>query len=155
MSFFKVTFAVESHSIGKALEVLGALGKDVSTGFVVERQEEGTPPAPDHDAPPARLPKARTAKASGRGKPKRREPHIRMGRPPERQSAAVLLERLRRGPATQRDLVEALVANGFKPGSLASALSRLKREGKVVPAGAQQTPQGRGTTLWTVAPEDA
>ena len=121
MSYYKVTFAVESNALGSTLESLaiGIREGVISKSFVVEREEESVNPGAHKEPPRIKADQIRKQK---RGRPKRING--------KNGQLGALTDHVRlHGPASYADLGKALAARGFSKSGAGSAIMRALTHG--------------------------
>lgn len=121
MSYYKVTFAVESRALSATLETLslGIREGVISKSFVVEREEEILNPTAHVETPPRIKAAAAAADAPKIRKPRRRSVGVNGG-----QLKALADHARTHGASTYRGFADALETAGFARAGVGSALNR-------------------------------
>jgi hypothetical protein len=125
MSYYKVTFAVESNALGSALEnlALGIREGVISKSFVVEREEESVSLGAHKEPPRIKADSSKQIRKQKRGRPKR-EINGKNGQ------LGALTDHVRlHGPASYADLGKAIAARGFSKSGVGSAITRALAHG--------------------------
>ena len=125
MSYYKVTFAVESNALGSTLESLaiGIREGVISKSFVVEREEESVNPGAHKEPPRIKADSQKQIRKRKRGRPTR-EINGKSGQ------LGALTDYVRlHGPASYADLGKAIAARGFSKAGAGSAIMRALAHG--------------------------
>jgi hypothetical protein len=125
MSYYKVTFAVESNALGSALEnlALGIREGVISKSFVVEREEENASSVAHKEPPRIKVDSQKQIQKRKRGRPTK-EIDGKSGQ------LGALTDYVRlHGPASYADLGKAIAGRGFSKAGVGSAINRALAHG--------------------------